>query len=179
MKQEIHTSAQAELVDSPSWVQRVIIGRKPTHTLIRAAVWAVVCIFVFKFCLLPIRVEGVSMLPTYKENQVNFLNCLVYRIHPPQRGDIVGIRLAGKHVMFCKRIVGMPGESVSFHEGRLYINGAAMDEPYVQRPCHWEHEPIQVGPDEFYVVGDNRSMDFYDHEQGRADRQRIVGRVVF
>ena len=94
MKQELHTTTDAELSDSPGWLQRVLIGRRPTHTLIRAAVWAGVCILIFKFFLLPIRVEGVSMLPTYKENQVNFLNCLVYKVHPPQRGDVVGIRLA-------------------------------------------------------------------------------------
>lgn len=177
MKQETHT--QAELAASPGWVQRVIIGRNPTHTLIRAAIWAGVCVMIFKFLLLPIRVEGVSMLPTYHENQVNFLNCVVYRFHPPQRGDVVGIRLAGKHVMFCKRIIGLPGETVSFHQGRLFINGEPQEEPYVHRPCHWEHEDIKVGPDEYYVVGDNRSMDFYDHEQGRAERRRIVGRVLF
>ena len=137
------------------------------------------CVLLFKFVLLPIRVEGVSMLPTYRENQVNFLNCVAYLFHPPRRGDVVGIRLAGKHVMFCKRIVGLPGEKVSFHEGQLYINGQPMEEPYVQRPCHWEHEAIQDGPDEYYVVGDNRSMDFYDHEQGRAERRRILGRVLF
>jgi signal peptidase I len=173
------TKSTAELTDSPGWLQRVLIGRKLSHTLVRAAVWAGVCVFIFKFLLLPIRVEGVSMLPTYKENQINFLNCMVYWFHPPRRGDVVGIRLAGKHVMFCKRIVGLPGESVSFHDGRLFINGKLLDEPYVRLPCHWEHEPILDGPDEYYVVGDNRSMDFYDHEQGRAERGRIVGRVLF
>ncbi len=179
MNRETQTKLAAEVSERPGWLQRLIIGRNPARTLVRAAVWAGVCLLVFKFLLLPIRVEGVSMMPTYRQNQVNLLNRAAYWFRPPQRGDVVGIRLAGPHVMFCKRIVGLPGEAVSFHEGRLYINGQPVDEPYLKRPCHWEHEPIVDGPDEYYVVGDNRSMDFYDHEQGRADRSRIVGRVVF
>lgn len=179
LNQELHSKTDARLVDSPGWVRRLLIGRNPTRTLIRAAIWAGICVLIFKFILLPIRVQGVSMLPTYRESQVDFLNCMAYLFHPPQRGDVVGIILAGKHIMFCKRIVGLPGETVSFHDGRLYINGQLLDEPYLKLPCHWEHEPIQVGPGEYYVVGDNRSMDFYDHEQGRAERRRIVGRVLF
>ena len=55
------------------------------------------------------------------------------------------------------------------------INGNELEEPYLVLRSNWEHEPEKVGPGEYYVVGDNRSMDFYDHEQGRAYRWQIVG----
>jgi signal peptidase I len=80
--------------------------------------------------------------------------------------------------MLCKRIVGLPGEVVGFHRGHIEINGEVLDEPYVKRPCHWEHAPERLGPDEYYVVGDNRSMDFEQHMQGIADRSRIVGKIL-
>ena len=118
------------------------------------------------------------MLPTYKENGVNFVNCLAYAFHPPQRGDVVAIRYAGRSVMLCKRIVGLPGEMIAFHHGHIEINGEALDEPYVKRSCNWEHAPERIGPDEYYVVGDNRSMDFDQHTKGRADRSRIVGKIL-
>ena len=162
----------------PNWAVRALIGRNPRVTLVRMAIWVLALVVMARFVLIPIRVVGISMMPTYAENRVNFVNCLVYHFHPPQRGDVVSIRLAGNHVMYCKRIVGLPGETVAFHEGRLLINGQPLDEPYVKNPCSWEHEPIPVGPDEYYVVGDNRLMGFLDHEQGRTSRDRIVGKLL-
>ena len=142
----------AEAVESPSWVQRVLIGRNPKRTLVRSLVLVVVSVVVFKFVLQPIRVEGGSMLPTYKDRGVHFVNRLAYLFHGPRRGDVVAIRLlAGEHVMYMKRIIGLPGETVAFHEGRLYINGQPMDEPYVKLQGNWEHEPLQVGPNQYYV----------------------------
>ena len=86
--------------------------------------------------------------------------------------------LAGEHVMYMKRIVGLPGETVAFHNGRLYINGKPLEEPYVRLPSNWEHEPEQVGPDQYYVVGDNRDMPWGDHVHGRAARENIVGKIL-
>ena len=169
----------AEAVQSPSWVQRVLIGRNPKRTLVRSIVLVVVSLVVFKFVLQPIRVEGGSMLPTYKDRGVHFVNRLAYLFHGPRRGDVVAIRLlAGEHVMYMKRIIGLPGETVAFHEGRLYINGQPMDEPYVKLQGNWEHEPLQVGPNQYYVVGDNRATSWEGHTQGRAERDLIVGKVV-
>jgi signal peptidase I len=164
--------------EAPSWLQRAIIGRNPKRTLLRTVIWAVAVILVARFVLLPIKVEGISMMPTYRAGKVNFVNCLAYRFHPPQRGDVVAIKLAGRHVMYLKRIVGLPGETITFHDGRILINGEVLNEPYIVFPCNWEHEPEQIGPNEYYVVGDNRSMDFYGHEQGICTADRIVGRIV-
>src|SRR5262249_7346901 len=97
---------------------------------------------------------------------------------PPRRGDVVAIRLAGPHIMLMKRIIALPGETVAFHWGKTYINGRPLEEPYLRFPCDWEREPVTLGPDEYFVVGDNRSMPQVDHTFGRAGRERIVGRVM-
>lgn len=164
--------------ESSSWLRRAIIGRSPKRTLVRMVIWVVGIVVISQFVLLPIRVQGISMLPTYKASSINFINCLAYKFHPPQRGDVVGIKLAGHHVMYMKRIIGLPGETITFHEGHVFINGELLPEPYLKFPCNWEHEPEQIGPNEYYVVGDNRSMDFFGHEQGRSSRERIVGKVI-
>ena len=167
----------------PHWLQVLTIGRRPKSTLIRIAGLVVVCFVTFKFILLPIRVDGISMEPTYHTGQINCINRLAYLWHEPQRGDIVSVRLsqadglAGPSLMYMKRIIGLPGETVAFHGGQAFINGQPLAEPYVQRPCHWEHEPVLCGPDQYYVVGDNRSMLFELHEKGRAERDRIVGKL--
>jgi len=162
----------------PGLVRRALIGRSPPRTLARVVIWIVVIFAIRTYALLPIRVEGVSMLPTYKENRINFVNCLAYTFHPPQRGDVVAIRYSGRSIMLCKRIVGLPGEVVAFHNGHIEINGEVLDEPYVKSRCNWEHAPERLGSKEYYVVGDNRSMDFELHTKGIADRDRIVGRIL-
>jgi len=171
-------ATESPVSQSSSWLRRVIVGRNPKRTLARTALWVLLCVVVSNFVLVPIKVKGISMMPTYQPNRVNFVNRLAYLFHPPRRGDVVAIKLAGPHVMYLKRVVGLPGETVTFHGGRLFINGEPLDEPYVGYRCDWEHEPIEVGPDEYYVVGDNRSMDFYDHEQGKSSRERILGKTL-
>jgi signal peptidase I len=171
-------STEVEELHRPSIVRRVLIGSNPKWTLVRLAAWIIVILLVRNYVLLPIRVEGVSMLPTYKENGINFVNCLAYLFHPPERGDVVAIRYSGRSIMLCKRIVGLPGEIIAFHRGHIFINGEILQEPYVKVRCNWEHAPKALGPDEYYVVGDNRSMDFEQHTQGAAARNRIVGRVL-
>src|SRR5436309_2467297 len=103
----------------PGWLRIAMIGRNPKRTAIRASILAVSCyiffkFFVFQFIVLPVRIEGFSMYPTYTDRGINFVYRLSYRHSQPQRGDIVGIRMAGTSVMLMKRIVGLPGETVAF-----------------------------------------------------------------
>lgn len=161
-----------------SWLRRLTIGRNPRVTLVRALLLAAVTILVFKGCVLPIRVQGGSMEPTYHNHSVNFLNRLAYWRHEPQRGDVVGIRFAGKSVMLLKRVVGRPGETIAFQRGHVVVNGTPLDEPYLKLVSDWERPPVTLGPDEYFVVGDNRSMPMQDHTFGIAKRERILGKIM-
>jgi signal peptidase I len=175
-------AVNVDAAQSPTLLQRVLIGRNPKRTLARACVLIVVALIlfvVFKFVLQPVQVEGISMLPTYKDHALHLAYRLAYTWHEPRRGDVVVIRtLAGEHVTYMKRIIGLPGETVAFHRGRLYINGQPVDEPYVKLPCNWEHDPQPVGADRYYVVGDNRDMPWGDHEKGRPTRNLILGKII-
>jgi signal peptidase I len=168
----------------PGWLQILLVGHRPKVTLLRALVLAAICIVVFHFILVPIRVQGISMLPTYRNGQRSCLYRLAYLWQEPRRGDIVSVRfakpggLSGPSVMLMKRVIGLPGETVSFREGHASINGKQLDEPYVKLPCDWHKEPITCSSTQYYVVGDNRSMPFELHEQGRAERNRIVGKLI-
>jgi signal peptidase I len=167
-----------ETQSEPGLVRVLLVGRKPGVTLIRIVVLALTSFLVFRFVLLPIRVQGVSMLPTYKEPSVNFVNRMAYSFHAPRRGDVVAVRTSGLSIMYMKRIVGLPGETIAFRGGRVLINGKPLDEPYVKLPTNWNVEPEVVQPDHYYCVGDNRSMPPQDHEKGQAERSRIVGKVL-
>ena len=67
----------------------------PSRSNKRLIIWIVLILVVAKFVLLPVRVQGISMMPTYQERSINFINRLAYLFHEPQRGDVVGIKLAG------------------------------------------------------------------------------------
>lgn len=163
-----------------SLTRRVIFGSNPRRTAIRVFVLAVVSFITFSWVLLPIRTQGASMLPTYKSDGFNFVNRLAFVFRAPARGDIVAIRLAGPHVVYVKRLIALPGERVAIIEGHVLINGMPLSEPYVaseRRP--WNHAEVTLAPEEYFVIGDNRSMRASDHDFGRVDRSRLLGRVLF
>jgi signal peptidase I len=176
--------AQSHKRSIGTWLRIAAVGRNPRTTLIRAAVLAALCLASFNYILLPIRVTGISMMPTYRDHSVNLINALAYIRREPQRGDVVGIRLtpggdgSRPSVMYLKRIVGLPGETISFSGGRVMINGEPLQEPYEKGECNWNCAPVALGPSQYFVVGDNRAMPQYDHVFGKAERSRIVGRVV-
>jgi signal peptidase I len=174
---------------SVSWVRAVVIGRNPKMTLLRAVVWAAVCVVVFKLLLVHVRVDGISMLPTCPDQSVYWVNRLAYVLHEPQRGDVVAVRfiqaddaisrLEPPHVMLLKRIIGLPGETIAFVNGQVLINGEVLDEPYemgIYRG-NWNCPPVTLKPDEYFVVGDNRSMPWQDHTFGVRKRNLIVGKT--
>lgn len=171
-------TAAAEANAPHGWVRRILIGRNPRRTLLRVALWVLGLYLASRYVLLPVKIEGPSMLPTYRDKGVNAINRLAYLFHPPQRGDVVGIKMAGPRAMYLKRIIALPGETLQFQQGRAVVDGRVLDEPYLKYPCNWDTPPLKIEPGEYYVVGDNRSMDFHDHVQGRAWRYQIVGKAL-
>ena len=167
------------------WLQVILVGRRPRATLFRILFLVIVCAVTFKFILWPIKVEGISMEPTYHNHRIDCINRLAYLRHEPRRGDVVGIRFSDPGYfsmpsdMLMKRIIGLPGETVAFRDGHTYINGGLLDEPYLKKSCDWDHAPVQCAPDQYYVVGDNRSMPFEYHTKGRVERDHIMGKVLW
>ena len=160
-------------------VSSLLFGRRPAVTLIRIMVLIAVSYITFGFLLLPVRGEGISMLPTFRGGQLGFVSTLAYLRTPPRRGDIIGIRMAGPRVMYVKRIIGLPGERLSIADGVVQVDGVPLAEPYANGGSTWNLAEVRLGPDEFFVVGDNRRMAIQNHDLGMARRDRIVGKVLF
>ena len=133
----------------------------------------------FGWVLTPIRVHGISMEPTYVDSRLNLVNHLTFRMRNPARGDVVAIRLAGPHVLYVKRIIALPSERVAIVGGVVEINGTPLVEPYVRKRQPWDYAEVTVGPREYFVIGDNRGMRIGDHDFGRVDARRILGKLVF
>jgi signal peptidase I len=162
-----------------SLTRRLVFGSDPRRTLVRVLVLATLSFIIFKWVLIPIRAEGISMEPTYQSGSLHLANRLAYRYRNPARGDIVAIKLAGPHVLYVKRIIGLPGEHLSIERGQVYINGAPLTEPYVKNRRGWDKPEVALSGREYFVVGDNRGMRAADHDFGRVDVSRILGKVVF
>ncbi|MDP1570468.1 MAG: signal peptidase I [Vicinamibacterales bacterium] len=172
----IDTAAAAP--DPPAW-QRVVLGRRPVRTLARITVVIAVAVVVFTFVLLPVRGVGVSMDPTIRPGEFVLVSLLTYRWRAPARGDIVAVRLAGRRAVYVKRLVALPGERLAMRGGQMMINGERLDEPYVIARQAWNLDETELGPDEYFVVGDNRGMPMALHTMGTTSRARLLGPVIF
>jgi signal peptidase I len=142
---------------------------------VRILVVGTTAFILFKYILIPFRISGFSMVPTYDDGGVNFAFTLKYLFTQPKRFDVVTVRFAGNHVMLLKRIVALEGETVEFKKGFLLINGQKINEPYVSKRQSWDLTPRIVKKGHVYVVGDNRNVPMQTHHFGQTPINRITG----
>ncbi|MCD6049218.1 MAG: signal peptidase [Verrucomicrobia bacterium] len=160
---------------------RLVVGKHPKKTLSRIAVTVITCAVVFGFLARPIRVVGVSMFPTFKQGQYNFINRVSYWFSEPRRFDVVAVdaRKTEAHAVLLKRIIGLPGEEVKIEDGIVYINGEPLEETYVRARFPWKEGEHRLAANEYFVVGDNRAMIQSNHTHGVYDRVAIMGKVLW
>lgn len=132
-------------------------------------------------------VNGDSMDTTLADGQNLIMDKLSYRLHDPERFDIVifpGPEEDGENPYFIKRVIGLPGETVQIRNGKVYINDKELTEDtygitdYIDDPGIAE-EPLTLGEDEYFCLGDNRpiSYDSRYEEVGPVDRSELIGKV--
>ncbi|GIL08809.1 MAG: signal peptidase I [Chloroflexota bacterium] len=127
-------------------------------------------------------VQGRSMYPSFDSDQILYVSRLSYLLAQPQRLDIVVFhRRAQPPEDYIKRIIGLPGEIVTLAEGRVWINGAPLDEPYLAEVCRADRcadHTWTLGPDEFFVMGDNRNDSSDSRLFGPVHRSQLVGAAL-
>src|SRR6202140_3586446 len=93
-------------------------------------VLAVILYFGISFAVQAVHVEGLSMFATLDDNDYLIANKIDYRLHAPQRGDIIILRPPSSNSTdFIKRIIALPGERILISQGHVFINGHQLDEP--------------------------------------------------
>ncbi len=130
------------------------------------------------------QVSGSSMETTLSDGDNLLVDKITYRFSDPKRFDIIVFPFQyDTDTYYIKRIIGMPGETVQIdYDGNIYINGSLMEESYgrevIQNPGK-AAEPITLGEDEYFVMGDNRnnSSDSRDPSVGNIHRKDIIGRA--
>jgi len=158
---------------SPGW-KRWVFGSSLRITLLRILILTLTTAIVFRIILLPIRVTGQSMLPNYHDGRVNFINTLSYLRKKPQRGDVVAV-LTKQGEILLKRIVGLPGERISFRQGQVYVNDGLLKEPYTWSRISARYRGALLGPAEYFVAGDNRPIT----AMAVVNSGDILGKVLF
>lgn len=132
------------------------------------------------------EVEGASMEATLSDGDNLIVDKITYRFKDPQRFDIIVFPFQYKeNTYYIKRIIGLPGETVQIDEqGNIYINGEVLTESYGREIIKPENigiasEPITLGEDEYFVMGDNRnnSSDSRTEIVGNIHRDDIIGRA--
>ena len=135
------------------------------------------------------RIQGRSMLPTLRDREFTLVWRLPYCFRKPRRQEIVICHYPGRRMKWCrwipqafvKRVIALPGDTLEFREGQVHINGQPLEEPYLDPArCRFRRErPARVlGPDEYFVLGDNRDSSNDSRSVGPLRRRDIRGRVV-
>jgi signal peptidase I len=130
-------------------------------------------------------IDGPSMQPNFFAGQFLIVSRTHYLFGEPQRGDVVVFNAPGNRLEdppLIKRLIGLPGETVEFRSGSVYINGTLLDEPYLREPCaqtRCADGVVTLGADEFFLMGDNRNNSRDSRVFGAVGRERIIGQAVF
>lgn len=139
-------------------------------------------VLIITFLYQPVRVEGTSMLPRLEDHDRLFINKFVYHIASIHRGDVVVFHYPrDPEKSYIKRVIALPGDRLRIDRGQVYVNGERLSEPYV--PARYEDtrslSEMTIPEDEYFVMGDHRSISSDSREFGPVDRDLIYGKAVF
>jgi signal peptidase I len=158
--------------------------RKETlHAWLRDIGIAVVAsILIITVLYQPVRVEGTSMQPGLRDQDRLFIDKFFFRFEKITRGDVVVFHYPrDPEKSYIKRVIGLPGDTVAIRQGRVFINGEPISEPYVPRRYRDTRSmgELAVPPDEYFVMGDHRSISSDSRDFGPVDRDLIYGKAAF
>lgn len=146
--------------------------------ILETLVLAVVLYFGINAVSARVRVDGFSMRPTLQDGEYILVSKLAYKLGEPQRGDIVVFVFpVNPEEDLIKRVIGLPGDTITVQGGVLSINGVAMDEPYINAPPAYDGT-WYVSEGELFVLGDNRNDSRDSHQWGLLPIQNVIGRAV-
>jgi len=154
--------------------------------LIAAAVFLVIYLFLFR----PYEVKGDSMFPNFHDKEFVLTNLIVLRFQDPKMGDIVVFKAKTANEPerdYIKRVVGLPGDTISIKDNVVYLNQKPLDESaYLKNDVKTfpgsflqDGEEVKVPQEEYFVMGDNRLYSSDSREWGFVKKEDIIGQSLF
>ncbi|MDH7485419.1 MAG: signal peptidase I [Anaerolineae bacterium] len=186
------SQAMAEATSSPgiSWTQML-------RELVETLILTLVIFLLIRNVVQNFRVEGSSMEPNLHNGQFLIVNRFAYcpgfhldipfvDIHwqkvwciwEPQRGDVIVFHAPDRDKDYIKRVIGLPGETIEMRQGQVFINGRPLQEPYETRRNVLSAPTVTLGPDELFVMGDNRPNSNDSRNWGSLSMEQVVGKAL-
>lgn len=151
--------------------------------ILKYAILIAVILFVVTYLFSLQQIIGESMEPNLNDSDILILNKIQYRFSDIKRGDIVAVRFEDTNYL-VKRIVGLPGEKISFKNNLLYINDEPYQEPYLIENVVTDDFSLQelgfeeIPEDYYFVLGDNRENSSDSRELGLVAKKDILGKTI-
>ncbi len=140
------------------------------------------CFFIVTFVAQPVRVQGASMQPRIEDNERILINKAIYRFQGVERGDVVVFYYPrDPSVSYIKRVIGLPGDRVEIKNGTVYVNEAAIEEPYLlpEYRDRYDMPETLVESGHYFVMGDHRSSSMDSRSFGSVPEKYIYGKATF
>ncbi len=124
-------------------------------------------------------VSSSSMEPDLEVGQRLIVNKVNYYFETVKRGDIIVFKppLNPTATPYIKRVIGLPGDTVEIKQGKVFVNGQSLDEPYIKEKPLYTMPPQYIMPDNFFVLGDNRNDSNDSHVWGTVPKENIIGKA--
>ena len=134
------------------------LGEEIKDWIVSIAIAVVLSFFIRYFIVELYLVDGPSMRPTLQSAERLVVNKFIYRFRPPERGEILVFRYPRDPSRdFIKRVIAVPGDTIEIRDGRVYVNAALLNEPYILSKTRGNY-PLATVPDgHIFVMGDNRN----------------------
>ena len=151
--------------------------------IVNDLIFALVFFLVLYFAFWPYRVQGDSMMDTLRTGDRIITSKIEFYLNIFDRGSlmVVNIMQDGVERRAVKRLVGLPGDRVDIEEGRLYVNGNLVEEPYLKASGAADYhgdQHVALGRDEYFFMGDNRADSFDSRDAGPAKKSDIICKVL-
>jgi signal peptidase I len=139
---------------------------------------SVVLFFLINAVSARIKIDGSSMEPNLHHGEFVIVSKLNYRFGKPERGDVVVFDFPRNITQeYIKRVIGLPGEQIEIKDGKVFINGVQLSEPYLKMEPHYEGDWV-VAEDALFVLGDNRNNSSDSHTWGLVPMNNIIGEAL-
>ncbi len=144
-----------------------------------------IMVMIYLFIMSPQEINGASMEPNFHNGEYILTNKIEYKLKDPARGDIVVFKSPrNKEIDYIKRVIGLPGDTVSLHDNAFYVNSEKVEEPYLATGIVIfggsylrEGEEITVPEGMYFVAGDNRPHSSDSREFGPVPKEDFIGKA--
>jgi len=140
-------------------------------------------VLVRMFVMQPFVVSGASMEPTFYDGNYLLVDEVTYQFRSPERGEVIVFKYPGDHKSFyIKRIIGLPGEKIILKDGKISVFSGgggeiALNESYLGKGVTNGSFNLELGENEYFVLGDNRNFSFDSRSWGSLSQEEIIGVV--